>query len=207
MASLSCQAGCSSSRAPAPFERLGERGRADGQRQEVLDVEPEAARVGSPGDDIDHRHRQQRLGSPELVLVERDAVRRCGGDCGGDRDGDDRVPAQAAELRSPVELAQACVEPRLIGRVQSVDRGGHLVLEPCDRLEHAPPAIRRSPVAHLDSLVPPGRCAGWSDRLPRGTAVEADLAGNRGVASRVESLPGSQAGDPRRRHPAFQSAS
>ncbi len=95
--------GCgSAAHPPCHFDRLGERVGADRHDEEVLDVECPPG-VGASGDDVDHRHRQQRtFVLCEYLPVER-PVSRCGcSRCCRERDGEHSIRAEPLQTRGAV---------------------------------------------------------------------------------------------------------
>src|SRR5438552_1442843 len=108
---------CCTPNPPAPFERLRERLCPCRQSQEVLNVETESPGVCSTRDDVDHRHRQQRVCSTKHVCVQGHALRGGRRNRGSHRDCEHRVAPKAAQLGCPVEVAQSPVQRCLIGSI------------------------------------------------------------------------------------------
>ena len=103
---------------------------------ELLQVEP-VLRVRAPVDDVHERHREDaRMGPAEP------AIQRLSGVCGsgfrrGERAAEDRVGAEPALRRRPVELDEDPVDLALIRCVDPGERPGNLAVNVGDCLQHA----------------------------------------------------------------------
>ena len=168
-------------------QRLGEAPRARGDDHELLQVD-RVVGVDAAVDHVQHRHRQPHDAVGTEVSEERDPL--IGGRClrSRKRDAEDRVRAEPALVRRPVELDHGAVEPGLVEGVATTDRIGDLPVDVGDRLGDALAAVGVAAVAELDRFVHPRRCP----RRHRGAAkragieVNVDLDGR--IPSRVEDL-------------------
>jgi hypothetical protein len=117
----------------ADAQRIGESLRADGDDHELLQVD-RVVGVDAAVDHIQHRHRQRHGAVGTEMSEERDSL--IGGRClrGRKRDAEDRVRAEPALVRRPVELDQGAVEPGLVEGVATTDRIGDLPIDVGDRL-------------------------------------------------------------------------
>ena len=173
----------------AELQRLGERGRADGDDHELLEVD-RVVGVRAAVEHVHHRDRQHARGLPAEVAPQRLALLGGGGARGGERDAEDRVRAEARLVRRAVEVDQRAIEARLVERVGAVDRLGDLAVHVRDRLRDALAAPRLPAVTQLRRLELAGRRAG-GDRGAAGRArAQRELDLDRGIAARVEDLAG-----------------
>ena len=178
----------------ADLERLGERFGARGDDHELLEVD-RVGRVHAAVDHVHHRHRQRPRALAAEVAEER-LVRLVGRRLGhGERDAEDRVRAETALVRRPVELDQPLVERLLLVALHAADGLEDLAVHVRDRLRHGLAAVGVAAVAQLDRLVDAGRRARWNGCAARDAGLEADVDLDGGVAPGVEDLAGADVGD------------
>ena len=117
----------------ADAEPLGERRRTDRHEHELLQVD-RVVGVDAAVDHVQHRHRQGCGGlaselTPEwLSGIGCGRLRRC------ERDAEDRIRAQPAFVRRPVELDQLAVERLLVAGVRTQHGSGDLRVDVGDRI-------------------------------------------------------------------------
>src|SRR6478752_6601690 len=108
----------------------------------------------------------------------------------GERHAEDGVGADLALVRRAVQVEHRLVDEPLLAGVVSDDLRTELV----DHAEHGLldtlAAVSLRAVAELHRLECPGRCTGRNRGATLGTIVEDDLDLDRGVAARVQDLPG-----------------
>ena len=189
-------------------QAAGEGLRAGRNHHELLEVD-RVVGVRAAVQHVHHRHRQELSrtrvlragGGVELgeVVVEGLVLIRGGGLGDGQRHAEDRVRAEPALVRGPVELDHRPVERRLLGGPGALDRGGDLAVHMRDGLADSLSAPLVPAVAQLDSLVLPGRGARGHGREAARARVEHDLHLDRRVSPRVEHLPPVDALDRRHR--------
>ena len=177
---------------------VSERRGAGRHHHELLEVD-RVVGVSTPVQHVHHRHRDQlrrtgvlgaccriELGEVVVQRLARIGRRRPGG---GQRDPEDRVGAEAALVRRPVELDHRPVERRLLGGSRTPDRLRDLPVHICDGLGDSLSAPEVSSVAKLDGLELAGGGSRGNDREAASARVEHDLDLDRRVAPRVEHLP------------------
>ena len=183
----------------SPAQRLGECGRPDRRDHEFLDVDVGVG-VRPAVEDVEHRHRQQ-IGVRAAQVAEQRKVGGVGCRLGHrERDAEQGVGAEAAFVRSRVEVDQQRVDETLLAgldvapdelRADRVEHGG-------DGLADALAAVAFFAVAQFDRLERAGRRAAWH-RGPAQRAVgEGHLDLDGGVTARIEDLARSYGID--RRH-------
>jgi hypothetical protein len=172
----------------AVAQALGEGRRAERHHHELLDVD---VRVGvrAAVQDVHHGHRQGAGRGAADVPVEGQLVRAGGRLRGGERDAEDGVRAELRLGRGPVELDQAPVEARLVGRVHAHHGRRDELEDVRDGLPHALAEVARLvAVAQLERLVLARRGAGRHGGPPHVAAGDRDLDLDGGVAPRVQDL-------------------
>jgi hypothetical protein len=186
----------------AAAEALGERRGADRRDHELLDVEAVVG-VGAAVQHVQHRDRQAPGLHPEPLAeeaVERGLRGRGGGVGGRERDGQDRVGAQPAEVGGAVGGAQGGVEPGEVGGVAAADRSGERPAHVFDGLPHALPAEPRPAVAQLAGLVGAGGGAARHRGAAAAAVGEDDVGFEGRVAAGVEDLAVGDGGEGRGGH-------
>ncbi len=138
-----------------PFDRLREGPRPDGDDEEVLHVD-EPAGMGSTGDHVDHRQRQQGRPVGTERLPERQPLRPRMRERTGDRSGEHRVGPEPCKICGAVELAHRPVDGRLVTGVEAAERRGDLADERGDHARHALAAVAPASVPPLVRLVRTG---------------------------------------------------
>ena len=126
--------------------RLGKRAGAGRDDHELLEVD-RVLRMGSAVDHVHHRHGQDTRVLAAQPAVERLLRIRSSGPGRRERDAQNRVRSEAALVRRPVELDEAPVEGRLVGRVHSADRPRDLARDVRDRARDALSAVGGTAVA------------------------------------------------------------
>ena len=177
----------------ADAEPLGERVGAGRDDHELLEVD-RVRRVRAAVDHVQHRHRQRRGVGPAEVRPQR-RVAGCGLG-GGEGDAENRVRAEAALVRGPVELDQRLVECFLVARVEPLHGSGELAVHVSDCLTDALAAPLGGAVAELDRLVHAGRRTRRDDRTAERARFEPNIHFDGRVATRVEHLASVHCGDP-----------
>src|SRR5438067_4203536 len=168
-------------------QRLREGARARRDEHELLEVD-RVLRMRSAVHDVQQRNGQRpRLAAAEEA-EERDAGVRRRSLRGRERDAEDRVRAEPALVRRPVELDEAPVERFLVTRVETAYGSRDLAVDVCERLRDALAAPLLAAVAQLERLVHAGRRAGGNGRAPRRSRRERDLALDRRVGPGVQAL-------------------
>ena len=172
-----------------------------GRDHELLQVD-RVVRVHAAVEDVHQRHRQPvRLRAAEVAVQRQPRLVR-GGLRHRHRAAQDRVGAQTALVGGAVELDHRAVDDGLVGRLQSDQHAGELILDVRHGLQDALAGKRaRVPVAQLDRL----ECTRAGARGHRGAALGAarerhlDLDGR--LTTRVQDLTGMNGGDLRHRLP------
>ena len=172
-----------------PAQRLGERGRADREDHELLDVHAVIG-VRAAVEDVHHRHREQVRVRPAQVAEQRQARRLGRGPRHGHAHADDGVSAQPRLVRRPVQVDHRLVdEPLVIGvvaeqlRLDFVDHALHGPL-------HALAAVLVAAVPELHRLERAGGRPARHSRASRGAVIERDLDLDGRVTTRIQDLPG-----------------
>jgi hypothetical protein len=92
------------------------------------------AGVGSPGEDVDHRERQERLAATVQDLPQRAAKTVRAGNGQGDRQGQHGISAQTSEVGGAVEFFHDGVGAGAVNRVEPQHGGGQDLVEVADRV-------------------------------------------------------------------------
>ena len=145
---------------------VGERRRTDRADHELLEIDVVVG-VGATVEHVRQRQRQQpRLGAAE-VAIERDPGRGRRGMGRGERHAEDRVGAQPALVRGPVEVDHRLVDAGLVERVHADHGRSEVAVDVSDRLQHALAAVPLAvAVAQLDRFVRAGGRTGRDARRP-----------------------------------------
>ena len=117
----------------------------------------------------------------------------------GDGDGEDGIPAEAAQVGGAVELAERAVERFLVGCVEVFHPRPEHLANRSDGATDSQARVPLTPVAQLMHLVGAGRRARGNRRHAAAAPGEPHLAGDGGRAARVERLPGEDGLDPAHR--------
>ena len=173
--------------APGP-QRFGERREADGTDHELLRVEPIVG-VRSPVDHVHQGHGQRRRAGAADVAVERKARRLRRRARHRQGDAKNRVRAETALVRRPVELDHDAIDERLVTGVRALELLGDLSVDVRDGLAHALAAVALLvAVPQLQGLAGSRRGARGHAGAPRRSAGQENLDFERRVAARVEDL-------------------
>ena len=179
----------------AVAQRLGEGGRADWHRHELLKIDAVVG-VLAAVEDVHHRHRQPSRPGATEVGVKRQARRHCGRPCHRHRDAQDGVGPERGLVRRAIQVDHQPVDLALSARVHADQFRCDPLVDIGAGLEHALAAIALLvAVAQLDRLVLAGGCT----RRHRGgngrTVVQGDMDPHCRIAAGIQDLVGMNAFD------------
>ena len=123
-------------------------------------------------------------------------VRSGGSLGGGEGDAENRIRAETALVRGPVDLDQRLVDRGLVARVEALYGSGELAAHMSDGPTDALAAPLGGPVTELDGLVHAGRRTRRDDRTAERARFEPDIHLDGRVATGVEHLASVHCGDP-----------
>ena len=169
-------------------QALRERLRPGRDHHELLQLE-RVARVRTPVDHVQHRHRQDVRAGPADPAVQRHARTRRRGPRGRQRAAEHSVRSEPRLVFRPVQLEQDGIHGALVVGVDAQQCGAELSAHVGDRFRDALAEPRLAAVPQLERLVHAGRSArrhcGPADRSP----LQLDLHLDGRVSPRVEDLP------------------
>jgi hypothetical protein len=170
---------------------LGERRGPDGHDHELLEVDVVVG-VGAAVEHVHHRHRQHVGAEPAKGAVQGQPQGVGGRPGHRHRDAEGGVGAELGLVVGAVGGEHDPVDgPLVIGVGGLVEqRPGQDLVDVADRVADPLAAVAVAAVAELDGLELAGGGAGGDDRAAEAAVVEVDVALERGIAARVQDLPG-----------------
>jgi hypothetical protein len=175
-------------------QRLREGRRAARDEHELLEVD-RVLGVGAAVHDVEERHRERPRRLPAEVAEERHAGLGRGRLRRRERDAEDRVRAEAALVRRPVELDEPPVEPLLVGAsaprtAAAISPRTFSTARPTPFPPHSGPPSRSSSASWTPVEAPEGTAA-----RPNAPDSSRTSASTVGLPRRVEDLPRADLGD------------
>ena len=183
----------------ARAQRFAEVRRAHRLDHEFLDIDVIVGMFAAV-EDVHHRHRHGVLARLAVELgdvgVERHALLGCRCLGRGQRDGENRVGAQACLVVGAIQRQHGVVESALIAGIHAQEALADLAVDGVDGLQHALAQIARLvPVAQFQRFTRAGGSTAGRTGAARDAAAQRDLCLDGGVAAGIEYFEGADIND------------